>query len=105
MPASQMMDKMAMVKRMSRRNLVILALVAGVMVGGVLLLAIWPRGICDLSPCTLHPGSICLHIRIIGPCPVGASTLVVPLVVGFVVAAVILIWGIWLRRQRLGLPG
>jgi hypothetical protein len=99
-----MVDKMAMVKRMSRRNLVILALVAGVLVGGVLLLAIWPRGICDLSPCTLHPGSVCSLIRIIGPCPVGASTIVVPLVVGFVVAAVVLICGIWLRRRWLRLP-
>ena len=90
---------MAMVNRMSRRNLVILALAAGVLVGGVLLLAMWPRGICDLSPCALHPGRVCLLIRVIGPCPVGASTIVVPLAVGFVVAAVVLIWGIRLRRR------
>ena len=94
---------MALFRQMSRRNLVMLALAAGVLVAGVLLLTLWPRGICDLSPCTLNPpgpGKPCILVRIIGPCPVTAYTIAVPLVAGFVAAAVVMISGIWLRRRH-----
>src|ERR1700736_5076727 len=94
---------MALFRRMPRRNLILLAFAAGVLVAGILLLALWPRGFCDLSPCTLNPpgaGKPCILVRIIGPCPVTAYTIAVPLVAGFVAAAVVMISGIWLRRRH-----
>ena len=94
---------MARSPQMSRRNLVILGLAAGVLVAAVLLLAVWPRGPCDLSPCSLNqsgPGKPCILVRIIGPCPVTAYSIAVPLVAGFAAAAVAVIARIWLRRRH-----
>ncbi len=94
---------MALFHQMFQRNLAILALAAGVLVAGVLFLALWPRGICDLSPCTLNPpgpGRPCIAIRITGPCPVTAYTIAVPIVAGFVAAAVVMVSGTFQRRGR-----
>lgn len=85
---------------MSRRILIIVSIGAGALVGGVLLFALWPRGMCDLSPCTLHPRSVCITVHIVGPCPVTASTIAVPVVVGFVALAVVLVFGLWRGRER-----
>ena len=94
---------MARVRQLFQRNPVILAVACGVLVAGVFLLALWPRGICDLSPCTLKQpgaGSACITVLIIGPCPVTAYTIAVPLVAGFVAAAAVIFWGIWEARRR-----
>src|ERR1700682_2879768 len=91
---------MACVQRISRRSLIGLAVAAGLLVGGILLLALWPRGVCDLSPCTLYPGSLCIHVQIIGPCPVRASTITIPLVVAVAVAVMVMIAGIWKQRGK-----
>jgi hypothetical protein len=92
-----------MARQISWHNLVGIALAAGALVAGVLLLVLWPRGICDLSPCTLNPpgpGAACITVRIIGPCPVTAYTIALPLVAGFVAAAVVMASGAWERRRR-----
>jgi hypothetical protein len=83
----------AVLRRTSRRKLVVLALAAGALVAGVLLLALYPGGICDLSPCTLNPpepGGACIAIRIMGPCPVTAYTIAMPAVAGFAAAALVM---------------
>jgi zinc transporter ZupT len=94
---------MALVQRISQGTLVSLAVAAGVLVAVGLLLALWPRGICDLSPCTINPpgpGRPCLTVRIISPCPATITTLVLPFVAGFVAGALVVIAGIWNRPRR-----
>jgi hypothetical protein len=87
---------------MLHRNLIILAITAGVLVAGVLLFALWPGRVCDLSPCTVNPptpGTPCIAVRIAGPCPVMVSTIVVPLVAGFAAAALVVVMGLIKRRK------
>lgn len=92
-----------MVQQISQRTLVLMALAAGALVAGVLFFALWPRGICDLSPCTVNPpgpGEACITVRIIGPCQVTAYTIAAPVVAGFAAAALVMISGIWQHGRR-----